>query len=180
MHVFTGHTLARLFGRGGVPAPVRARLTRGERVLTHAPVAGGREEVLTATTRALYLPDGHRVPWENIDRARWGAEELSLVEEGVGEHTVALRSPEDDGGVDYRRIAATVSERVAATILVNNFVPFPSPDSTTGFRLVARRTPAGTDVDWRVHLGEDLDPDDPRLPDAVERSLSALRVQMGV
>lgn len=170
----------RLFGRGGAPVSVRARLARGERVLTHAPVATGREAVLTATTRALYLPDGHRVPWENIDRARWSVEDLSLVEEGVGEHTVALRSPEDGGGIDYRRIAETVSERVTATILVNNFVPFPSSDSATGFRLVARRPPGGADVDWRVHLGEDVDPTDPRLPDAVERSLSALRLQMGV
>src|SRR5699024_8760182 len=73
----------RLFGLGGVPAPVRARLARGERVLTHAPVATGRDAVLTATTRALYLPDGHRLAWENIDRARWSIEDLLLVEEGV-------------------------------------------------------------------------------------------------
>lgn len=170
----------KLFGRGGVPAPVRARLARGERVLTHAPVATGRDAVLTATTRALYLPDGQRLPWENIDRARWSVEDLLLVEEGVGEHTVALRSSENGGGVDYRRLAETVSERVTATILVNDFVPFPSFDSTTGFRLVARRPPGSTDVDWRVHLGEDVDPGDPRLPGAVERSLSALRAQMGV
>lgn len=169
-----------LFDRGGVPAPVRARLARGERVLAHAPVATGGEAVLTATTHALYLPEGHRVPWENIDQAWWSTEKLSFVEEGAGERTVALRSSADGDGVDYRRLAETVSERVTATILVNDFVPFPSPDSSTGFRLVARRPPGGTDVDWRVHLGEGVDPDDPRLSDAVTRSLAALRTQMGV
>ncbi|WP_159940006.1 MULTISPECIES: hypothetical protein [unclassified Nocardiopsis] len=171
-----------LFSRG-VPAGVRARLERGERVLAHAPAAarGGAEEpVLVATTRALHLPDGRAVPWQDIDRARWTPDTLTFLEENSGEHVVALRSGPGTDGVDYRRLAETVSERVTATILVNRFVPFPEPDSATGFRLVARRPPGGAEVSWRVHLGEGVDPDDQHLPDAVSRALAELRDQMGV
>ncbi|OOC53053.1 MULTISPECIES: hypothetical protein [Nocardiopsis] len=171
-----------LFSRG-VPAGVRARLERGERVLAHAPVtapAGEDTPVLAATTRALHLPDGRTVPWQDIDQARWTPDAFTFLEEGSGEHTVGLRSDSDSDGVDYRRLAETVSERVTATILVNRFVPFPSTDSTTGFRLVARRPPGGTDVAWRIHLGEGVDPRDERLSDAVSRALDALHDQMGV
>ncbi|PDP88905.1 hypothetical protein CQJ94_03965 [Glycomyces fuscus] len=171
-----------LFPRA-VPAALRARLERGERVLAHAPVAspaGEAAPVLAATTRALHLPDGRAVPWQDIDRASWSPDTFTFLEEGSGEHTVRLRSDPAAGGVDYRRLAETVSERVTATILVNRFVPFPGADSSTGFRLVARRPPGGTDVSWRIHLGEGVDQRDPRLPDAVSRALDALHDQMGV
>ncbi|WDZ92454.1 hypothetical protein [Nocardiopsis sp. HUAS JQ3] len=171
-----------LFSRG-VPAALRARLERGERVLAHAPVAspaGEAAPLLAATTRALHLPDGRAVPWQDIDRASWSPDAFTFLEEGAGEHTVRLRSDPGADGVDYRRLAETVSERVTATILVNRFVPFPDPDSSTGFRLVARRAPGGAEVAWRIHLGEGVDQRDPRLPDAVSRSLDALHDQMGV
>ncbi|MBR8744987.1 hypothetical protein [Nocardiopsis sp. MG754419] len=176
------------FGRD-VPDAIRSRLERGERVLAHVPVAApagtgpapeGRPPVLAATTRALYLPDGHPVPWQDIDQAKWSADELRFVEEGHGERAVRLRTELTGGAVDYRRMAETVAERVTSTILVNRFVPFPTPDSTEGFRLVARRPPLGNEIDWRVHLGEGLDPEDPRLSDAVSRALALVREQMGV
>lgn len=173
-----------LFTRG-VPAGVRARLERGERVLAHAPVAapageGGAVPVLAATTRALLLPDGRAVLWQDIGQARWTSDTFTFSEEGSGEHTVRLRSDPASDGVDYRRLAEAVSERVTATILVNRFVPFPDTDSATGFRLVARRPPGSSDVSWRVHLGEGVDPQDQRLSDAVSRALQALQDQMGV
>jgi hypothetical protein len=155
-----------------VPGSVRSRLERGERVLAHAAVAGEGE--LVASTGALYLPDGRRVLWQDIDQARWSPDTFTFVEEGAGEHSVGL------GSADYRRLAETVAERVTATILVNRFFPFPGPDSATGFRLVARRPPGGTDVDWRVHLGEGVHPQDPALADAVTDALAVLHDQMGV
>lgn len=184
-----------LFGQN-IPERVRSRLERGERVLSHAPVAAPAgagpvspqstpasqhsPSVLVATTRALYLPDGRPVPWQDIDRARWSPDTLTFVEEGFGEHTVRLRTELTGEAVDYRRMAETVAERVTSTILVNRFVPFPTTESVTGFRLVARRAPLGSEIDWRVHLGEGLDPQDPRLSDAVSRALALLHEQMGV
>ena len=177
-----------LFGQN-IPDQVRSRLERGERVLAHAAVAApagraptgeGGPPVLVATTRALHLPEGRAVPWQDIDQARWSSSDLRFVEEGHGEHTIRLRTELTGDAVDYRRMAETVAERVTSTILVNRFVPFPSPESSRGFRLVARRTPLGSEIDWRVHLGEGLDPQDPRLSDAVSRALALLREQMGV
>ena len=171
-----------LFGRG-TPESVRSRLVRGERVLAHAPVSerAGGDRTLTATTHALYLPDGHRVVWSDIDRADWSTDAMTFVEEGAGRRSVPLRVPDSPGGaVDYRRLAETVSERVTSTILINSFVPYPEEGSSSGFRLVARRSPGGTDVHWRVHLSEGLDAEDPRLSDSVSRSLATLREQMGV
>ncbi|OLT27408.1 hypothetical protein BJF83_02250 [Nocardiopsis sp. CNR-923] len=170
-----------LFGRG-VPESVRARLERGERVLAHAPVraAGGEQPLLVATTRALYLPDGRAVPWQDIDQARWTPDTLTFDEEGEGRRTVRLRAEPAEDAVDYRRMAETVAERVTATILVNRFVPYPRGDSATGFRLVARRPPGSSEARWRVHLSEGLDPKDQALSDAVSRVLAVLREQMGV
>ncbi len=183
-----------LFGQN-IPDQVRSRLERGERVLSHAPVAapaGGAPApstaprgaaggvFLVATTRALHLPDGRTVLWQDIDQARWSPDALTFVEEGFGEHTVRLRTELTGDPVDYRRMAETVAERVTSTILVNRFVPFPTTESVTGFRLVARRAPLGSEIDWRVHLGEDLDPQDPRLSDSVSRALALLHEQMGV
>lgn len=171
-----------LFSRG-LPAGLRTRLEPGERVLTHAPVAapaGEGSRVLAATTRALHLPDGRAVPWQDIDQARWTPDAFTFLEEGRGEHTVRLRSDPSADGVDYRRLAETVAERVTATILVNRFVPFPEADSATGLRLVARRAPGSSEVAWRVHLGEGVDPRDPRLAETVSRTLDALHDQLGV
>lgn len=184
-----------LFGQD-IPEQVRSRLERGERVLSHAPVAAPAGDgpaspqsapssrsgpaVLVATTRALYLPDGRPVLWQDIDQARWSPDALTFVEEGVGEHTVRLRTELTGAAVDYRRMAEAVAERVTSTILVNRFVPFPATGSVTGFRLVARRAPLGSEIDWRVHLGKGLDPQDPRLSDAVSRALALLHEQMGV
>ncbi|WP_017546245.1 hypothetical protein [Nocardiopsis prasina] len=182
-----------LFGQN-IPERLRSRLERGERVLSQARVAapaGGvpasdssegsaDDAVLVATTRALHLPDGHSVPWQDIDQARWSPDTLTFVEEGAGEHTVRLRTELTGDPVDYRRFAETVAERVTSTILVNRFVPFPDAESATGFRLVARRAPLGSEIGWRVHLGEGLDPEDPRLSDAVSRALALLHEQMGV
>ncbi|GAB3696841.1 hypothetical protein [Nocardiopsis oceani] len=178
-----------LFGRG-IPEQVRSRLEQGERVLAQVAVAepaeGGTPDdtpegsLMVATTLALYLAEGRAVPWQDIDQARWSPDTFTFIEEGFGEHTVRLRTDQTGEPVDYRRMAETVAERVTSTILVNRFVPFPSTESATGFRLVARRPPLGTEIDWRVHLGEGLDPDDPRLSDAVSRALALLNEQMGV
>lgn len=169
-----------LFGRWTVPPQVRRRLRKGERVLAQAPVAAaeGSGSALVATTRALHLPDGEAVPWEIIDRARWTGEALVFTEEGVGERVFPLEA--DRPGSEYRRLAETIAERVTATIVVSRHVPFPDADATTGFRLVARRPPGGSEITWQVHIDAGVDPQAPGLSDAVARALSVLRRQMGV
>ncbi|MDA2814358.1 hypothetical protein O4J56_27170 [Nocardiopsis sp. RSe5-2] len=157
--------------RPTVPREVRdrLRLERGERVLAHAE---SRVGPLVSTDRALHLPDGRRVPWQDIDRARWDAdgEAFTFTEEGAGEHVYAVPDP--------GRLAETVHERVTATIVVSHRGEL--PEGGAGFRLVARRPPGGTEVDWRVHLDDGLDPDDPRVREAVRHELAAVRERTGV
>jgi len=159
------------FRRASLPPEVRSglRLERGERVLAHA--AAGADGVLVATTGALHLPGGHRVPWERIDRARWDAEGLRFVEEGSGEHAFPVAEP--------GRLPEVVYERVTATIVAGRHVPLPGAGGA-GFRLVARRPPGGSRIDWRVHLDEGVDPGDPGGRTAAERALALIREQTGV
>ncbi|WP_046469042.1 hypothetical protein [Allosalinactinospora lopnorensis] len=156
------------------------RLARGERVLAHALSVEG---ALVATTDALHLPDGHAVPWQHIDRARWSDEGLHFTEEGAGERFFAVDEP--------GRLAETIHERVTATIVVSRHVPFAEGSTAAqgasveggdavGFRLVARRPPGGSDITWQVHIDEGVDPGDPRLEEQVPTALAALREQMGV
>nr|WP_157515554.1 hypothetical protein [Nocardiopsis trehalosi] len=157
--------------RSALPDPVRARLrlVPGERVLAHADAVEG---TLVATTRALHLPDGHAAPWERIDRARWSDTGLSFVEEGVGTRAFGVERP--------GRLAETVYERVTATIVVSRHVPLTGDPGGRGLTVVARRPPGGSDITWRVHVDEGVDPDDPRVADHAARALAALREQTGV
>ncbi|GAB3205091.1 hypothetical protein SAMN02745673_00809 [Marinactinospora thermotolerans DSM 45154] len=154
-------------------AEVRARLhlQRGERVLAHAPAEPG---TLVATTRALHLPDGRVIPWERVERARWNAEGLELVEEGADETVIALPSP--------GALPEVVQERVASSILVNTHVALPGSgeDEPRGYRLVARRPPGGSEVLWRVHYDAGVDPQEPGVREHAARALASLRERMGI
>ncbi|KIH98612.1 hypothetical protein LP52_12375 [Streptomonospora alba] len=163
----------RLTRRTGLPEGLRSRISlqRGERVL--AVTGGGADAALVATDRALHLPDGHAVPWEHIDRARWTEEGLTFTEEGHGRRVFGVEDP--------GRLAEVVYERVTATIVVSRHVPLEGGgEDGEGFRLVARRPPGGTDVSWQVHVDEGVDPQDPRVAALAGPELAALRAQMGV
>ncbi|MFD0774140.1 hypothetical protein ACFQZ2_09410 [Streptomonospora algeriensis] len=161
----------RLTRRTALPEELRPRvlLQRGERVLA---VSGGGADALVGTDRALHLPDGHAVPWEHIDRARWTEEGLTFTEEGHGRREFRIEDP--------GRLAEVVYERVTATIVVSRHVPLEGGEDAEGFRLVARRAPGGSEVSWQVHVDEGVDPQDPRVAAQAGPELAALREQMGV
>ncbi|QBI53362.1 hypothetical protein [Streptomonospora litoralis] len=155
----------------GLPEGLRSRLAlrRGERVLART---GGGDDALVATDRALHLPDGHVVPWEHIDRARWTEEGFTFTEEGHGRRVFRVDEP--------GRLAEVVYERVTATIVVTRHIPLEGPDEGRGFRLVARRPPGGSEISWQVHVDDGVDPQDPRVAERAGPALAALREQMGV
>ncbi|TQN31104.1 hypothetical protein FHX37_0993 [Haloactinospora alba] len=161
----------RLLRRARLPRDVRSRLrlAPGERILAHAEAEGG---TLVATTRALHLPEGRAVPWEHIDRARWSDEGFTFTEEGSGDLTLWVPRP--------GRLAEAAHERITATIVVSRYVSLTDGTDGRGFRLVARRPPGGSDITWRVHLDEGVDPRDPHVEERVSWALSQLREQLGI
>lgn len=161
----------RLLRRAGLSRDTRSRLqlAAGERILAHAEAEGG---ILVATTRALHLPEGRAVPWEQIDHARWSDEGVTFTEEGSGDLTLRVPRP--------GRLAETAHERITATIVVSQYTNLTSGNAARGFRLVARRPPGGSDITWRVHLDEGVDPQDPHVEEQVSRTLAQLREQLGI
>ena len=164
----------RLLRRRRVPAAVRESLRRerGERVITYAVTRDGRYVV--ATGRALYLPGDVRLPWEQVHQATWHGgwlyvQETSTLDARGGEHHLRL----DDPG----RLPEAVRERVSATILVNQYARLTGDH---GVRVVARRSPTGTETTWTLVFDAELDPHDPALRTAAGQVLEEIRRQTGV
>jgi hypothetical protein len=60
-----------------LPAALRPRLDRDERVVAWAAVDG--EKALVATNHGLWLPDGRRRGWHEIHKAAWSGRELRIT-----------------------------------------------------------------------------------------------------
>jgi hypothetical protein len=158
-----------------LPADVKASMTlaRGERVLAAAPDASGNW--LAGSARALHLgsPTGWTVlPWERVDRASWDrdAEQLEVIE--VAEFGQPQPHHVHQIG-DPGRLLELVHERVTASVLITRHVPV---EGSRGLRIVGRRAP-GTDgpVIWSALLDDALDPQDPRVAEALEQGLELAR-----
>ncbi|MFC4113076.1 hypothetical protein [Nonomuraea zeae] len=151
-----------------LPADVRKSLKTepGERVLTFAAAESGH---VVATNLALHLPDGTRLPYEEIDRASWDEEGVRVVTTAGGRHFERISEP--------RLLPETVRERVNSTIVVNKHVSLPGRG---GVRLVARRPPGGEVLGWTFVFDDGLDPEDPGLRAQAEQALEGIRRSMGV
>ncbi|NUR85264.1 MAG: hypothetical protein HOY71_14360 [Nonomuraea sp.] len=151
-----------------LPSDVRKSLAfePGERVLTFAESG---ERYVVATNLALYLGDGTRLPYEDIDRAGWDEQGLTVRTNGGDNHREELSAP--------RMLPETIRERVNATIVVNKRVELAGRG---GVRLVARRTPGGDVLGWTLVFDEGLDADDPGLRAQAEQALEGVRRSMGV
>ncbi|MFI7700125.1 hypothetical protein [Nonomuraea sp. NPDC049480] len=151
-----------------LPADVRKALALepGERVLTFARSDDGH---VVATNLALFLSDGTRVPYEEIDKASWDEAGLRVLTMDRGRHLERISEP--------RMLPETVRERVNSTIVVNKHVDLPGRG---GVRLVARRRPGGEVLGWTLVFDEGLDPEDPGLRAQAEQALEGVRRSMGV
>jgi hypothetical protein len=141
----------------------------GEKVLawassTTGPVAG--------TRAALYLPDGQRIPWEQVEGADWDLESETLEVTGVGAwgeprpaYALALTDP--------GRLLELVRERVTASVVLQRHVPV---QGRRGVRVIARRAPVGArEVSWFFEYDEGVDPADPFVEHAAQEALTAAR-----
>jgi hypothetical protein len=159
--------------RRQLPPEVRSRLDLrpGERVLAHAQ---GWDHRLVATTLALHLSadeQAERVPWQDIERARWQEEGLVLTRNDGTEQTYPVEDP--------GRVPEVVHERVAASIAASNHVPLPGGNGH-GVRITARRTPGEAAVRWHLRFDPGLDPDDPDVRRHAQAALADLRQQTGL
>ena len=160
--------------QGRLPAPDRARLKPGERVVgwTHAStVRGATGPTVIATDAALHLPGGTRLAWASIARARWEDPilELLVVEDGSAPRTVRLDLQEPG------TLADAVHAMVTGSVVVSERLDL---GEGAGALAVARR--AGTAVRWTVAFDAGLDPADPALRARADAALTALRTSLGI
>ena len=163
-----------LLRRRTVPEAVKSRqLERGERRVSWALTTDGRPVV--ATERALYLPDGERLEWEQVERATFSRPVLTVNElaevEGTGRrHTIEL---DLDGVTD---LPETVRARVAASVAWSSHTRLTADG---GVRIVGRRRPGLEVLDWQMVFDRGVDPTDPALRAQAERFLDAARRSVG-
>ncbi|MEW9527732.1 hypothetical protein [Microbispora sp. NPDC049125] len=158
-----------LFGSRRLPADVRGALALapGERVISHVPDGAGGHVV--ATTQALHLPGGRRLPWHLMDKAVWDEEGVTVT---MTDGTVD-RAPLPEPGA----LPETIRERVTASIVVSRHVRL---DARGGVRLVARRVPGYESPRWEFIFDPGLDAADPGLRALAEQALEEARRSFGV
>ena len=154
-----------------LPAEVRDALplTPGERVLGAAVDAEGRW--WAGTPDAFLVPVGsayRRIPWQEVEHARWDRDSDSLVVEEVapfGQPRRWHRGRFADAG----QLLRVVRERVTASVVLKRFVPV---EGRRGLTVIGRRAPGGAGpVEWAILLDPVLSPDDPLVRVAAEQAL---------
>jgi hypothetical protein len=157
-----------------VPAAVSAvALGPGERRVAWATTPDGQPVV--ASTRALYLPDGMTLGWDEIERAHWEQPVLWVIElterEGSGQrHEVVLDLAHDTDLPQEVRI------RVSASFAWSSHVKL---QPAGGVRIVGRRRDGMEVLDWQLVFDRDTDAADPALRAQAEQALAAARRTIG-
>jgi hypothetical protein len=148
-------------------------LAPGERRVAWGTTPEGQPVV--ASTRALYLPDGTTLAWDEIERVHWEKPRLWLIEltehEGSGaRHEVELDLEHDTD------LPEEVRTRVSASYVWSSHVKL---QPAGGVRIVGRRR-AGIEVlDWQLVFDRDTDPQNPALRSQAETALAAARRTIG-
>ena len=152
------------------------RLPGGARALAWCETTDGR--VLAGDREALHvLPDGPRLPWEQVQAADWDRDASVLTVSEVGAwgeqrpvHRFALEAPD--------RLLELVRERVTATVLLQRHAPV---RGVRGVRVIARRGPVGDrPISWIYEYDEGVDPDDPAVRRAARALLAEAHEELGL
>jgi hypothetical protein len=162
------------FRRTAVPDAVKAvALGPGERRVAWGTTPDGRPVV--ASTRALYLPDGTTLAWDEIERAHWERPTLQLIE--LTEHEGSGRRYEVDLDLDNDTdLPQEVRTRVSASYAWSSHVRL---RPAGGVRIVGRRRDGLEVLDWQLVFDRDTDPLDPALRAQAEEHLAAARRTIG-
>ena len=164
----------KLFRRTAVPDAVKAvEVGAGERRIAWGLTPDGQPVV--ASSRALYLPDGTVLGWDEIERAHWDRPALDIVEltehEGSGRrHHVELDLEHDTD------LPETVRARVSASVAWSSHVKL---QPRGGVRIVGRRRAGMEVLDWQLVFDRDTDPADAALRAQAQEHLAAARRTIG-
>ncbi|WP_310964143.1 hypothetical protein [Nocardioides terrisoli] len=114
-------------------------------------------------------------PWEDVQAADWDqdAGRLTIREVGAfGRPRVGEAYLLEDAGL----LLQLVRERVSASVVLQRQVPIVG---RRGFRVIARRNPAGGPLHWMHEYDEGVDPNDPQVARLAEQALDAARAEVG-
>ncbi|MCU1589625.1 MAG: hypothetical protein JWP11_881 [Frankiales bacterium] len=157
-----------------MPDAVKAvALGSGERRVAWGTTPDGQPVV--ASTRALYLPDGTTLAWDEIERAQWEKPTLRLVE--LTEREGSGRTHELDLDLDHDTdLPEVVRSRISASVAWTSHVKL---KPAGGVRIVGRRRAGREVLDWQLVFDRDTDPDDPALRSQAEAHLETARRTIG-
>ncbi len=145
----------------------------GEKVLAWAASESGP---VAGTRSALYLPDGGRIPWEQVEAADWDLESATfrVTEVGTwGEPRPAYSFVLTEPG----RLLELARERITATVVLQRHVPI---HGSRGVRVIARRAATGDrELTWLFEYDEGIDPGDSFVEHAAQEALAAARGEIG-
>ena len=161
--------------RRTTPEVVKAvELDRGERRVAWALTTEG--EPVVATDRALRLPDGTTLAWEQIERASFSRPVLTVLELAEVEGTGAAHQAALDLDGELTDLPETVRARVSASVAWSSHTKL---QPAGGVRIVGRRR-AGLDaLDWQLVFDRGTDPDDPDLRAQAQALLEDARRTIG-
>jgi hypothetical protein len=171
----------RLFGPT-LPAEVAAQVEG--RVLAAAEAADGTwlvgtrsELVLVAGPGEAAGAGGLRIPWEQVEDVDWDRDASVLRVREVGRFgeprpTYTVTMPELEPGA----LLQLIRERVMASIVLQRGHIV---SGKRGFKVVARRSPAGGPISWMVEYDDGVDPTDPAVLEAAEGLLRRAREDVG-
>lgn len=130
---------------------------------------------VVASTRALYLPGGTTLAWDEIERAHWEQPSLRLIElteqEGRGaRHEVELDLTHETD------LPQAVRTHVSSSYVWSSHARL---QPRGGVRIVGRRRSGREVLDWQLVFDRDTDPQDPALRAQAEEHLAAARRAIG-
>lgn len=155
-----------------------AAVDAGERVLAWCEAEEPTGAVLAGTLDALYLlPEGRRIPWQEVQAADWERDDGVLTVSEVGswgeqrpEHRFIVETP--------GRLLELVRERVTASVVFQRHVPV---RGRRGVRVIARRAASGDrEISWIYEYDEGVDPDDPEVRRVARAALLRAREEVGI
>ncbi len=162
-----------IFGRRRLPAPLRAALAPGERVVAWTRVPPS--QAVVATDRALYLPDRERLGWDEIHHVTWTGRDLVVtpgvvVEEHPRYQVTADAPPVTVTLPDPGEVPAAVRARVTRSVASSSHHRVPGG----GMLVVARRRPGADGLRWTVRYDHGTDPHGPGVADATAQLVDML------